>query len=562
MDPQPIVLFFGLPTETELPKHLKSFTSFCYPTSTDAWKIIRERRAQLIVSIGEKWEVFKELTNLPVFYTVRWVHKKSLDEVKEDELYSTWLYAALDRGYEERQENPLVSIFTTSYKSAHRILRPLRTLMSQTYNNWEWVIYDDTPTEADPDNWKHLCSIANGDPRVRIYRTYRNIGLIGEVKSNAAALCRGQILVELDHDDDIHPELLHWLVDAYRKHPECGFYCTDWCEIYEKSLKSHNYGEIFAGGFGQSYMQKYHIHGTGETRWITTLKNPEINPTAVTHIVGVPNHVRAWRRDVYQKVSGYNPELSVADDYEILLKTFMATKVFHIPKMGYIQYRNEGANNFTVHRNAEIQKLTSKIYTYYSKKLMAYFESQGCPFEMKPTKDLPFWEQDALWHDQYLSVLPDLEPETFTIVLPIEGNPSRVSRILEMLKQQTHKKWQLFIIAGECPELVEHMEMLIDKCDDRVRWWNLPRKRPQYILINYVLRGLVFNEWVTYVELNSKWSNDELANRATQLKSRPLISGDKLDEVAHSATLLKNAGYRRSKLPEFVERLEKAVARP
>lgn len=558
MDPQPITLFFGLPVDAQFPPHLKTFTSHCYPTSKDAWKHIRERRAQLVVSIGPTWEDFPELGKMPVHYKIRWLHKATIDEVKEDDIYRTWLYSGLTRGYEEKQENPLVSIFTTSYKSAHRILRPLRTLLAQHYNNWEWVIYDDTPPEIE-DNWKHLTSIANSDPRVRIYRSHRNVGLIGEVKFNAAALCRGQILVELDHDDDIHPQLLEWLVDAYRTHPECGFYCCDWAEVYEKSLKCHVYEEYFGGGFGQVYMQRYHIHGTGEMRWITVLKNPEINPSAVTHIVGVPNHVRAWRRDVYMATGGYNPELSVADDYELILKTIFKTKIYHIPKLGYIQYRNEGGNNFTNIRNAEIQKLTDKIYGYYKDKLIEHFVANGVPFEMKPVKDIPFWEQDALWHDKYLSVLPDLESKTFTVIMPIDTNPGQITRVVEMLKKQTYKQWRMFIIAGGCVSLNEHMDLIIDKCDDRIQWWNIQRKRPQFILLNYVLRGLVFTEWVTYVEINTKWNPDELANRAELLSKRPLISGEKLDQVAHGTALLKKVGYRRNKLSEFVDRLESVL---
>ena len=41
-------------------------------------------------------------------------------------------------------ETPLVSIFTASYKSKDKILRPYHSLLNQTYTNWEWVIVDDS----------------------------------------------------------------------------------------------------------------------------------------------------------------------------------------------------------------------------------------------------------------------------------------------------------------------------------------------------------------------------------------------------------------------------------
>ena len=52
------------------------------------------------------------------------------------------------------------------------------------------------------------------------------------------------------------------------------------------------------------------------------------------------------------------------DDYELIIKTFLTTKIAYIPKLGYIQYRNKDGNT-TISRNKEIQRLTRIIKNSY-----------------------------------------------------------------------------------------------------------------------------------------------------------------------------------------------------
>jgi hypothetical protein len=81
----------------------------------------------------------------------------------------------------------------------------------------------------------------------------------------------------------------------------------------------------------------------------------------------VPNHVRAWSRNVYHEVGGHNPMLRVCDDYDLLLKTALVTKMHHIPKFLYRQYISDS----TAQRefNADIQELVPVIHACYAKEI-------------------------------------------------------------------------------------------------------------------------------------------------------------------------------------------------
>lgn len=557
---QPLVVFFGLPSNTEVPKHLTDFTCFFYEKSERVLQILIEKRPGLIVTIGPEEKNFPELFHLPTFWKIRWMHRTSLDAVHAwDDIYYPWYHASLKAAIEKNPVNPLVSVFSTSYKSKDRILRPHRSLIAQTYKNWEWVIFDDTPAEEDPQNWQRLCALAKSDPRIRIFKSSGNSGLIGEVKKNAASLCRGQYLAEVDHDDDLHPSCLQWIVDAGKEHPEAGFFYTDWCEVYEEDLRCHTYAEFFGEGFGTGYAVKHLLPGTDKPRWLMTLSNPGFNSISWKGIVGVANHIRVWRTSVYHEIGGFNAALSVCDDYELLLRTFLMTKIVGIPRMGYIQYRNIGGSNFTFLRNDEIQKQTQKIYEFYQPDFKRYFEQRNLPFELEfPQAAQPFWEQDAEWHLPELSLTLKPRRGSITIIALAKGSCKGLEKIIRKCNEQDHKDWELFIIGGKCDALAPEMNRLLEICDERVRWWNIQRERPDFILQNYVLRRLLRTEHVTYLDRIMNWENHHLSEMVKRLEAYPVLF-DSQFELAHRVFMLSRAGYRRSKTEEFVDRLMKAV---
>jgi len=59
-------------------------------------------------------------------------------------------------------------------------------------------------------------------------------------------------------------------------------------------------------------------------------------------------------------VGGHNKRLPVADDYELIVKTFLETKIIHIKKMLYLQYNNRDStvdnNVIDINRRARLIK--------------------------------------------------------------------------------------------------------------------------------------------------------------------------------------------------------------
>jgi hypothetical protein len=71
--------------------------------------------------------------------------------------------------------------------------------------------------------------------------------------------------------------------------------------------------------------------------WMTGGIAPAFNEKTLRHIVGVPNHIRAWSRSAYLDVGGHLSGLPVADDYELILRSLFKYPAVYIRHMTYIQ---------------------------------------------------------------------------------------------------------------------------------------------------------------------------------------------------------------------------------
>ena len=239
-------------------------------------------------------------------------------------------------------------------------------MKEQTYSNWEWVIWDDSD---DGDLTAGMIQgHANHDHRIRLIRPERHSGVIGEVKYNACAMSRGEILVELDHDDALTPEALAKLVSAYHQFPEAGFFYSDYAEV-DDHLNPLRYPDGWGYGLGSYRTESY------RGRELLVANTPGISPKTIRHLLAAPNHLRAWRRDAYFEMGGHNREIHVADDFELMVRTFLKTTMVHIPFLGYVQYSGEGTTQRV--RNKDIQRHVRYLRWKYEQQIHARFQALG-----------------------------------------------------------------------------------------------------------------------------------------------------------------------------------------
>jgi O-antigen biosynthesis protein len=265
---------------------------------------------------------------------------------------------------------PKFSIFTPTYKTGERILRTYESLKSQKFPNWEWVIIDDSP---DDETWNILQDIAKNDYRVKLNKIFPLTGgNIGLAKHRAASLCVGEWLLELDHDDSLTTNCLMHCHLASKQYPDAGFLYSNCCEIYEDGeMRTYDHdhsGNWYAredNGFDFGYAG--HTWEKIDGKDYLTHHYPDINPLTIRFNISMPNHVRVWKRDVYNKIGKHNLSTPVADDYELIVRTFLNTPMVHIKKMLYLQWNNR---NSTVDNNAtDINRRARLIRDHYDKQI-------------------------------------------------------------------------------------------------------------------------------------------------------------------------------------------------
>lgn len=372
---------------------------YSYDSSNDFKKHFAKHRPDIIVVIGELENNILQMGHHTMVSSKIWTY----DNIPHDNILandvvcqSTFWACKSQKEVYGNKDKPILSVFTPTYITNERIFRTYESLVNQTYENWEWVVIDDSPSNENK-TWEYLEDIASQDYRVHIHKmTPTSGGNVGEVKHRAAMLCNGEWLFELDHDDWLISTCLEDVFNASKKHPDSGFIYTDVTEI-NKDESPRQYGMVGDDWYANpknKFAWAYAGH-TWETRdgqkWLVH-HYPEINPKTIRFNIGMPNHCRIWNRDTYHKVRGHSRNISVADDFELIIKTFLETKFIHLKKMLYVQY-NDG--NSTVDNNRiDINRRARLIRDHYDLEIKERFEELG--------------KEDWMWDDKLEHSIKDI----------------------------------------------------------------------------------------------------------------------------------------------------------
>lgn len=110
----------------------------------------------------------------------------------------------------------LVSVIIPTYNRAYILMDAVKSILSQTYRNWEILIVDD----GSSDNTESLIA-SIGDPRIRFYRQ-ANKGP-SAARNHGVARAKGEWIVYLDSDDVLYPNYLEVMLVWLRNNPKAVY---------------------------------------------------------------------------------------------------------------------------------------------------------------------------------------------------------------------------------------------------------------------------------------------------------------------------------------------------
>lgn len=484
--------------------------------------LINEHNPTSYVTINpEGWSMYKNLAYSSASIRTRWIHYSDISNFNVGSIR----HAYIETVFNKDTLNPLISIFTPAYKSQHRIQRPFRSLRSQTYKNWEWVIVDDSD-DGDV-TLNQLKELEKQDSRIRVYKT-KHSGIIGAVKRDAAMLCRGEYLVELDHDDDLIHTALEDIKNSFDRlgdrKEEVGMLVSYCSEVFEENLTSYHYGNIWGMGYGSYYKEFCFMFN----KWLDVAVNPLLNATTMSHIVAVPNHVRVWTSKAYRDLNGHNKDLWVADDYDLIVRTFLKYRIATIPKLLYIQYRNSGSNNFTFIRNGAIQELTQDVYNKNHQEINKRCIELGISDKRHNHNDVLYLRDFKTLESVDMFISSGTE---VSIVIPTYNRADLLKRAIRSVCAQDYTDWKIYLIGDKCPTMEKTIEQLTAEQPmllSKLRWWNLPENHGAGGAVprNYAIRGCIHTDLIAFLDDDNYWLPNHLSTLVEAI-NKPTEDGEK-----------------------------------
>ncbi len=245
-----------------------------------------------------------------------------------------------------------LSIFTPTHDPKH-LHEVYGSIKDQSFDEWVLLYNNGAKPVGFPD-----------DRRVKEIVTDLSGNSIGRFKKLACANCTGDVMIELDHDDFLTPTAIEEVRKAFED-PEVGF-------VYSNALYTNmEFGKLprFGAEFGWQYRETmYEGHLLDEPLTF------DLTPSSVARIWYAPDHLRAFRKTVYDRVGGHDETLEVLDDQDLMCRMYQATKFKHIDKGLYV-YRVHGGNCW-IQRNKMIQDGVYPLYDKYIEGLALHWATE------------------------------------------------------------------------------------------------------------------------------------------------------------------------------------------
>jgi hypothetical protein len=237
----------------------------------------------------------------------------------------------------------LLSVFTPSHRPVY-LDECYRSLVRQTYSDWEWVVLLNGGAQWHP---------PEDDPRVRVVTAPRISG-VGPAKAAACEQTKGDVLIELDHDDLLASDCLAVVAEVFNERPDVVLVSSDWADIEADGSPSEF---RYDAGSGWEYDDAV-VDGLA----VHVCHGLVPSPHNVGFIWWAPNHVRAFRREAFWRVGGYDSTFGVADDHKLMVRLFLEGPFVHVPRCLYLQRRHPDQTQVHPRHNAEIQAHTVNLY--------------------------------------------------------------------------------------------------------------------------------------------------------------------------------------------------------
>jgi len=229
------------------------------------------------------------------------------------------------------ERHGLVSVIMPVYNGIPLIKASIRSLLNQSYENWECIIVNDGSTDGTKE---FLDSLKN--KRFVIHHFNKNLGR-PQARQMGLDLAKGEFLAMLDADDLYHKEKLTIQVNAMRENPEIYLIGSGLCSF------GTNVDFIRVRYKGDGIIHDFNIN----------------EPFPLSH---APSMLRREHAIKFK----YNPSLKLGQDIDFLRRYLNGKKYINLPNVFYYYSEFDSVNKSKIR----------KAYKIYTKKFFVAKEYQ------------------------------------------------------------------------------------------------------------------------------------------------------------------------------------------
>lgn len=251
----------------------------------------------------------------------------------------------MDLGTEN--QTGLVSIIINCYNSEAYIKKAIESVISQTYANWEIILWDNQSTDRTRE-------FVNNFQEERIkYFLASSFTTLSHARKLAIEKANGVYLAFLDSDDYWEPEKLAAQVSVLEKSPEVGIVHTHFKLVTENTE------------LGVTLQKNYYA----------TIKQESYSNKNIYRKLLYSNYIifssLLIRREIYDAIGGINEAFNQNEDYELLLKASLITKASNYSRE--LTFYRIHSNNQS-HKNRELSYLENQvIFKSLQEKYFSFF---------------------------------------------------------------------------------------------------------------------------------------------------------------------------------------------
>lgn len=352
--------------------------------------------------------------------------------------FQQWRIARAYAGVNVRQalqacpRQPLYSLVVPVYRTELRWLRRcIASVRRQMYRQWELILVDDG--SQNPELTAELQRWAARDPRVRVFALPTNQG-ISAATNFGLAQARGEFVGFLDHDDELTPDALLWMVVAHNRNPRGRWFYSD-----EAVLEMNG---NYAGRF----------HRKPAYSWEYLLS------------VMFTCHFSVYERRLLETVGGFRSETDGAQDHDLALRVadhVSPNEVTHIPQVLYFWRAIPQSTACTpgIKPAAPLAALHA---------VQQAIERRSLPIQAMPDADIA-----TLFH---LHLRPRSTPKV-AIVIPTRNAAAMLERCITSLMARTrYPHYEIVVIDNQSdePRLAKYLQELAARTAARTFRYDQP----------------------------------------------------------------------------------------